>query len=66
VIGHYEMGFEIRPANSGSTLTVFINYDLPPSPTHWLGFLLGNAYAKWCVGQMLTATRKQFARVDLH
>jgi hypothetical protein len=50
VIGAYRMGFDIEPQQSGSGLTVFIDYALPPAGTsRWLGHLFGGIYARWCV-----------------
>lgn len=61
VIGHYTMGCEITPEGNNSNLKVFIDYELPNSlKTRWLGYLLGNLYAKWCVRQMLNDTKKHF------
>ena len=62
IIGSYRMGFDIRPSNGGSDLRVFIDYDLPTgSISHWLGRLLADWYAKWCVDQMLAAPVAAFA-----
>ena len=53
VIGHYKMGFEIRPQDASSLLRVFIDYDLPePWLTRLLGNLLGGFYARWCTESM--------------
>jgi hypothetical protein len=52
VIGAYELGFRIHPRDSGSRLTVWIDYDLPDR-RKWLGRLGGPAYAGWCVRQMM-------------
>ena len=61
IIGHYRMGFEIKPQNNSSMLKVFIDYDLPISLyTRWLGVLLGRIYAKWCIRQMITGVKEQF------
>ena len=61
VIGHYTMGFKITPQSSDSNLNVFIDYELPRSRrTHWLGHLLGDTYAKWCVREMLHAAEARF------
>ena len=61
VIGHYTMGFEIQDENQGSKLEVFICYQLPePPPIRWLGYLAGNAYAHWCVQQILGVAQKKF------
>jgi hypothetical protein len=61
VIGHYTMGFEIDPQEDNSNLKVYIDYELPKSAkTRWLGKLVGDMYAKWCVRQMLNDTYKHF------
>ena len=52
VIGHYGMGLEIKPQNLGSSLRVFIDYELP-AQNAWLGILFGDIFAKWCVHQMI-------------
>lgn len=62
VIGPYQMGLEITPDNSGSSLKVFINYELPTSNTRWLGHLFGSMYAKWCVKQMLKGAQEYFKK----
>lgn len=61
VIDHYRLGFSIKPDNNQSELTVYIDYDLPKSlKTKWLGFLLGDMYAKWCVKQMVYSVTDHF------
>ncbi len=61
VIGHYGMGLEIKPQNQGSSLKVFIDYELPVSwSMRWLGYLFGGVYAKWCVQQMIKGSRDHF------
>ncbi|MCL5797356.1 MAG: SRPBCC family protein [Patescibacteria group bacterium] len=60
VIGPYNMGIEIRPRNNGSSLRVFIDYNLP-TKNAWLGKLFGGMYAKWCVQQMITGAKGHFA-----
>jgi len=62
VIGHYRMGFEINAENGGSKLRVFIDYELPTTPsTRWLGYLFGGIYAKWCVRQMIQSVREDLS-----
>mgnify|MGYP001563896170 FL=1 len=61
VIGHYKMGLETKSQNKGSSLKVFIDYELPESNMRWLGYLLGGMYAKWCVQQMIKGSRDHFA-----
>ncbi len=54
VIGHYTMGFEIVPQGNCSKMTAYIDYELPKSArTRWLGRLLSDLYAKWCVREIL-------------
>lgn len=60
IIGQYGMGIEIQPADSGSRLRVFIDYDLPTTNI-WLGKLFSRMYAKWCVRQMLKGARDYFS-----
>lgn len=45
VIGHYKLGFEVRPTKKGSIFKVYIDYE---------DKLFGNFYAKWCVHQMIS------------
>ena len=58
VIGHYRMGFELAPLSSGCRLRVFIDYSIPPQS--WLGRLLGNYYARWCVRRMVSDAARHF------
>ncbi len=61
VIDHYKLGFEIKPEKGGSHFKVYIYYDLPKSlKTRWLGMLLGDIYAKWCVRQMIKGVENYF------
>lgn len=61
VIDHYTLGFEITPSNDQSNLKVYIDYNLPQSwKTRWLGYLFGDMYAKWCVGQMVNGVKEHF------
>lgn len=53
VIGRYRMGFELSPAATGTRLRVWIDYSSPTGLAgRWLGKLLGQAYADWCVTRM--------------
>lgn len=61
VIGHYRLGVEITPQDAGSTLRIFIDYNLPEK-NGWLGRLFGRTYARWCVRQMLHGVRDHFVR----
>lgn len=61
VIDHYQLGFELKSEKSVTLFKVFINYNLPnKSITKWLGILLGNWYAKWCVQQMINGIKLKF------
>lgn len=61
VIDQYKLGFEIKPVDEESELTVYINYDLPKSlKTQLLGQIFSGTYAKWCVQQMTTGAKKHF------
>lgn len=53
VIGHYRMGFELSPIAVGARLRVWIDYSPPAGfAGRWLGKLLGQLYADWCVTRM--------------
>ncbi|MBI5019015.1 SRPBCC family protein [Candidatus Gottesmanbacteria bacterium] len=59
VVGDYGMKIEILPQAHNSLLRVSIDYDMP-NKNKWLGVLLGDWYAKWCVQQMLDGAKKYF------
>lgn len=59
IIGHYQMGIEIKPQDNNSLLRVSIDYDLPKKNA-WLGRLFSDAYAKWCVQQMIKGASDEF------
>jgi hypothetical protein len=62
VVGAYEMGFEISPASAGSSLRVWISYDLAPTLLgRWLGPILAPLYARWGVGRMAGDAAAHFA-----
>jgi hypothetical protein len=62
VIGNYRMGFEIEPEGAGSTLRVFIDYELPAAPpARWLGSLFSRYYAAWCTRRMVSDAVTRFA-----
>lgn len=62
VIGPYRMGFELTSQRNGSLLRVFIAYALPSSwPEHWLGWLFGGYYARWCTQRMVNDAVQQAA-----
>lgn len=61
VIGRYELGFRLSPDGSGSVLRVFVDYELPGGGVaKWLGRLLGDAYARWCVHRMVGDAARHF------
>ena len=60
VIGGYRMGFEIVPEAEHSKLRLFIDYEDAPPPWRWLGWLLGRAYARWCVENMAKGAATAF------
>jgi len=63
IIGAYRMGFEIGPATGGSSLRVFLDYDLPTGIVERLmGRLLAAAYARWCVRNIVAEGQKRFGR----
>jgi hypothetical protein len=59
VIGHYEMAFDIEPAPEGSVFRISIRYALPER-NKWIGMLLGNSYARWCVRQVTGDVQRHF------
>lgn len=64
VIGHYTMGFEVTPTESGSRLRVFIDYELPERGIgHYLGWLFGPYYARWCTRQMVNDAATHFGHL---
>lgn len=61
VIGSYAMGVHLTPVTGGTSVLVFIEYDLPVGAVgHQLGRLFGGVYAKWCVDQMLEGVVQRF------
>lgn len=62
VIGRYMMGFELAPrATAGTTLRVYIRYDLPAGGlTRLLGRVFGGLYATWCTRQMVVDAQRHF------
>ncbi len=61
VVGHYSMKLEIFPQEQHSLFRVSIDYTLPDK-NRWLGLLLGDWYARWCVQQMINDTRDYFLK----
>jgi hypothetical protein len=58
VIGAYRMGFDIKPDEGNSRLDGFLDYNLPRSGmTRLLAALLGDIYARWCVGAIIEDAR---------
>lgn len=64
VIGPYRMAFELMPQGPRSELRVSIDYHLPVRG-RWLGILLGDRYARWCVDRMLDDARKNLETSSL-
>jgi len=61
VIGDYRMGFNLTAEGKGARLQVWIDYHLPSrAALRWLGWLLGPAYAGWCVRKMVEDARRGF------
>jgi len=63
VIGAYRMGFDVAPADAGSRLRVFIDFNLPGrGVARLLGALFGTAYARWCVARMSGDAARHFRK----
>jgi hypothetical protein len=60
VIEHYEMGFEVAPANGGSMLRVWIDYELRSRGLARVMPWLADSYARWCVQRMTRDARDTF------
>ncbi|MBT9508636.1 SRPBCC family protein [Rhodoferax sp.] len=61
VIGRYRMGFDLTPHADKTRLRVWIDYVLPDGVlARWLGRLLSNVYANWCVSRMIGDAKKAF------
>ena len=61
VIGAYRMGFNLAAEGQGARLQVWIDYQLPSrAALRWIGWLLGPAYAGWCVRRMVEDARRCF------
>lgn len=62
VLSGYRMGFDVEPINGGSSLSVWIDYDLA-----WKGLaalvnrILAAPYARWCVDRMIADARAKLA-----
>jgi hypothetical protein len=62
IIGPYRMGFDIEPRTGGSTLRVFIDYELPHARRGgWLIAKLASWYAAWCTKRMVADAVAHFA-----
>lgn len=60
VVGPYDMGFDLAPTMGGSTLTVWISYELPRRGLgRWLP-ALADSYAQWCVTRMADDAARAF------
>lgn len=54
IMSGYRMGYGVEPADTGSRLTVWIDYDLPRNPlTRFIAAPLAALYARWCVDRMV-------------
>jgi hypothetical protein len=61
IIGRYRMGFEISPEAQGSSLRIFLDYELPTGTlSRLLGRWLSPMYARWCVRNMIAEGQKAF------
>lgn len=61
VMGKYRMGFNLTPQADKARLCVWIDYDLPSGVwARWLGRILGNVYADWCVTRMIRDSMSAF------
>ena len=61
VISNYRLGFTVAAASSGSTVRVFIDYELPERGLERvLGLMFGTSYAQWCVRQMIRDVTAHF------
>lgn len=65
VVGSYLMGFELRPCADGSRLRVWINYVRPAKGLGRFAPALGDAYARWCVDQMVRDAVRHFGGANL-
>lgn len=63
VVGSYEMGFDLSAVDEGSALRVWIDYELPPRGLGRFVPALGDAYARWCVEQMVRDAVRAFGRL---
>lgn len=64
VVDHYKLGFEIKPDDQKSIITVFIYYNLPKvGISKLLGQVFGGMYARWCVRQMLNGIKNHFNQI---
>lgn len=63
VVDSYEMGFDISVVDRGSALRVWIDYELPPRGLGRIVPWLGDAYARWCVGQMVNDAVRTFGHL---
>lgn len=62
ILDQYRMGFLLKPEGNASTkLTVFIDYNIPPSGfKHLLAVPAAKMYAKWCSESMVKDAEAHF------
>lgn len=61
VMGHYRMGFDVKPSDDSSLVRVFIDYSLPMGFVgQCLGRVFGSVYAKWCTRRMTRDAAERF------
>jgi uncharacterized membrane protein len=59
IMSGYRMSFTVAPTSAGTVLTITIEYERPGSLVgRVLGWLLGDAYSRWCLRRMCRDARK--------
>jgi hypothetical protein len=62
VIGQYKLGFQLTRNHVSTEVRAFIDYSLPEKGfSKWLGLLLGERYARWCIERMVQDAVKRFS-----
>jgi len=62
VIGQYRLGFQLTRKLVNTEVRAFIDYSLPERGfSKWLGLLLGERYARWCIERMVQDAVKRFS-----
>ena len=62
VIGRYRLGFQLTRKPLNTECLTFIDYGLPERGLgKWLGLLLGERYARWCVERMAQDAARHFS-----